>query len=434
MAAKEFITTLAFSPDGKTLASAAGYTESDIRLWDAATGKRIGQLEGHSSWVSALVFWPDGKKLASSSADQTIRTWDMASQKSLDVLRGHRLEVWRLALLPDNKTLVSGGKDGTVCFWDTSVMQLHPPRSALPTKNVVTANFAPDGRSILTLNQKGQVMQWAGADFQQQAPLLELGENVFSSCFSLEGRFLAVNWTNGILQVWDLSQRVMVSQLTNATGNVWVEEFLPDGKSLIAWSERDNLLHEWELTTGLERQSWQAPEAFSAIGLSPDGRQCVSVGREGNVLLRNLADESQRNLGLDVLECNVGSYSPDGKLFAIASSLGYARVWEVATWRPVATLGGLLKGAHTVGFSGDGKRLAVGSGDQEAVKLWDTESWQDVFTLEGQGTGYMGPWFSPDGNTIAWGNKTGVIYLRRAPSWEEIAAAEAKEKAETKKP
>ena len=71
------------------------------------------------------MFWPDGRKLASSSADQTIRTWDVASHKVLDVLRGHRLEVWRLALLPDNKTLVSGGKDGTVCFWDTSVSHSH---------------------------------------------------------------------------------------------------------------------------------------------------------------------------------------------------------------------------------------------------------------------------------------------------------------------
>jgi tRNA A-37 threonylcarbamoyl transferase component Bud32 len=73
-ASKQFITAQAFSPDGKTLASAAGFGESDIRLWDVASGKEIGRLEGHQSWVGSLVFWPDGKKLASSSADQTIRT------------------------------------------------------------------------------------------------------------------------------------------------------------------------------------------------------------------------------------------------------------------------------------------------------------------------------------------------------------------------
>ena len=81
MASKQYLTALAFSPDGKTLASAAGYGESDIRLWDVATGKEIGRLEGHKAWVGSLVFWPDGKKLASSSADQTIRTWDVCQSK-----------------------------------------------------------------------------------------------------------------------------------------------------------------------------------------------------------------------------------------------------------------------------------------------------------------------------------------------------------------
>jgi WD40 repeat protein len=97
MASKEYVATLAFSPDGKPLASGAGFAESDIRLWKAATGEPIGQLTGHNSWVSSIVFWPDGKRLATGSADQTLRLWDVASQQCLDVLRGHRQEVWRLA-------------------------------------------------------------------------------------------------------------------------------------------------------------------------------------------------------------------------------------------------------------------------------------------------------------------------------------------------
>ena len=60
------------------------------------------------------------------------------------------------------------------------------------------------------------------------------------------------------------------------------------------------------------------------------------------------------------------------------------------------------------------------------MRLWDTDSWQDVFTLEAQGTGFQGAWFSPDGNTIIWGNEA-ALCVWRAPSWEQIAAAEAKE-------
>ena len=433
VASREYILSLAFSPDGKILASGAGFAEPDIRLWDVATGKAIGHLEGHGSWVGSLVFWPDGKRLASSSADQTIRIWDIASQKCLDVLRGQLQEVWRLALLPDDKTLVSGAKDGTVCFWDTSVTRSHQLRIALPAENVVSWTFLPDSQSILVVDKQGQVAQWAGADFQQKAPWLEMGTNVFSSCLSQDGRFLACCWTNGIIQVWDLAQRVMLHQFTNTAGKVWGCNFLADGKKLVTYSLSGNLLHEWDLTTGREMQSWQAPAAFNPAALTPDERTFMAVGYGGDIVCRSLADSSNLKVDLDALEAVSAGFSADGKLFAVASDLGYARVWDTATWRQVATLGGFLNGAHSVNFSPDGKRLAIASDGKEAVKLWDTDSWQDVFTLEAQGTGFQGAWFSPDGNAIVWGNST-ALCLWQAPSWAEINAAEAKEKTEIKQP
>jgi WD40 repeat protein len=397
--------------------------------------------------VWSLVFSPDGKKLISSSSDQTIRTWDMASQKCLDVLRGHRLEVWRLALLSDGKTLVSGCKDGTVCFWDTSVTHLHQARITLPMENVVNWNFAPDGLSILTLDQQGQVAQWSGADFQQQSPLLEVATNAYSSCFSPDGRFLAAIWTNGIIQVWNPSQRVLLHQMTNSPGNVWALNCLADGKKLITFSVRDHFLHEWNLTTSTEIQSWPAPrgfiESFASFALTPDERSFMAIRNEGDVVFRSLADASQTKLNLDVLEPYNAFFSPDGKLLAVTSSLGYAKVWEVATWKPVATIGGFLNGVKPSSFAPDGKRLAVASNGKEAVRLCDTESWQDVLTLESQGTGSGGARFSPDGNDIIWANPT-TLYLWRAPSWADIESAEAKDppspgyggqgKAETKQP
>ena len=75
-AAEENVMALAFSADGKTLASGAGYVESVIRLWDVATGAKLGRLDGHRTWISALVFWAKDSLLASASGDQTIRLWD----------------------------------------------------------------------------------------------------------------------------------------------------------------------------------------------------------------------------------------------------------------------------------------------------------------------------------------------------------------------
>jgi WD40 repeat protein/tRNA A-37 threonylcarbamoyl transferase component Bud32 len=426
----QYISALAFSPDGKILASGCGFSASEIQLWDAATGANIGQLDGHGSWITSLVFWSDGKKLASGSGDQTVRIWDIPGRTCLDVLRGSRSEVWRLALLPDGKTLVTGAKDGAVWFWDTSVTHPHQPNITIPATNVADWHFSPDGRSIYILETQGHLIQ-AAADPQQPSRLLDVPADFFSYCFSKDGRFLAVCWTNGVLQVWNAAQGILLHQMTNAPGPVDAQTFLANGRELITYSDRDSLLHQLDLATGHEIQSWPVPSDWWEILPTPDERSCLLV-RDGGSILRNLTDGSQQQLPLDAPESDTGDFSPDGKLFAIGSSMGFARVWNTSTWKSVATRGNFLNGVHGAAFSPDGGRLAIAGHDQEALRLCDSESWQDVMTLEGP-SGIARPAFSPDGNTVAWGSRSAIV-LWRAPSWDEINAAEAKDKSEAQLP
>ena len=425
------IQALAFSADGKTLAAAGGYHLSDIRLWDIATGNETGRLEGHTAWTSSLMFWPDGKKLASSSADQTIRIWDLASQKCVDVLRGHSLEVWRVVLLPDGKTLVSSTKDGSICFWDTSTTH---PRQAFVTLPIPVAQwrFAPDSQSILALDHRGEVARWSGTDFQQKELLLNTGADSDSHILSDDARFLVTHHRDGLVRVWDISSRKLLHEWTYAAATK--ERLLtirPGGDKLITWSGSDNLLHERDATTGLKTQSWPGPAVpLLGFGLSPDGQSCLSFGEGTDVVARNLADKSSSkpNLKMEPVLGTLGTaFSPNGKLFAIANS-AFAQVWDTDTWRGVVTLRGYLKGVYSLSFSPDGRRLVTGSSDHDAIRLWAAENWQDVLTLNTPGFFYK-PAFSPDGNILgAVANGIGdVLQLWRAPSWEEIAAAEAKE-------
>jgi WD40 repeat protein len=213
--------------------------------------------------------------------------------------------------------------------------------------------------------------------------------------------------------------------------------FLTDGNKLVieSWSRSNDVFQEWDCTTGLEIQSWRAPAPFDgAIAVSPDERCCVACSYEGEAVLKNLDDESQTITNLGMLEGAAACYSPDGKRVAIVSHLGLVGVWDSASWRQEATLGGFLNGASGVAFSPDGKRLAAASGGKEGMKLFDTESWQEVLTLEAQdySSGQMA--FSPDANAIGWLNDRGTLYIWRAPSWEQIAAAEASEKGEVQQP
>ena len=115
--------------------------------------------------------------------------------------------------------------------------------------------------------------------------------------------------------------------------------------------------------------------------------------------------------------------------------MGYARVWQTATWREAATLRGFLNAVNSVAFSPDNQRLATGaSTPKDTVKLWDVDSWQELLTLEGAGSQFSTTAFSPDGNAIGTLSEDGFLHVWQAPTWEEINAAEAKEKAELKQP
>lgn len=121
---KGTVLTLAFAPGGKLLASAG--EDGSVRLWSPGDGKQVAQLEktidkklaGHTAPVQALAFSPDGKGLVSASADQTIKRWDVEGKVLVSTLRGHNGPVLAVAFSPRGEAIVSAGRDGTVKLWD----------------------------------------------------------------------------------------------------------------------------------------------------------------------------------------------------------------------------------------------------------------------------------------------------------------------------
>jgi WD40 repeat protein len=113
-----WVHAVAFSPDGKRIAS--GSTDQTIKLWDATTGNLQKTLAGRSSWVDAVAFSPDGKRIASGSYDNTIKLWDATTGDLQKTLAGHSDTVNTLAFSPDGKQIASGSYDQTIKLWDVA--------------------------------------------------------------------------------------------------------------------------------------------------------------------------------------------------------------------------------------------------------------------------------------------------------------------------
>jgi WD40 repeat protein len=427
------ISALAFSSDSRMLASAAAWAESSIRLWNVDDGVELGRLIGHRAWVSDLKFIPGENKLISSSADRSIRIWDVTQPElptTLLTLRGHEQEVWRLALSDDDRTLVSGDKDGAILVWNLGRVRIRDPRRILP-RPAESWSFASDGNSVFTVDEAGRVERWAAPDYGESQVLLELGPEAVVSLpydkarFSSDGRLLAVYLTLGKVVVWDIDKSTILCELPTGKVDARISLFTDQAEKLLVSYRGQPTVHLWNLRTGKEEPLPNLRNfVYGSWDISADEQWVLGVRRDGVGDLKNQRTDQVRQLKLDGSRINDGAFSPDNSLFAISSNVGYVKLWETSSFTEVGQLKGFLLGVHSVTFSPDGTRLATGSGGFEAIKLWDVRSRRELLNLEGQGSLFNRIQFSSCGDSLGSGSARGPVHIWRAPSWEEIEAAE----------
>ena len=426
---------LAFSPDGRLLASADD--DGTVRLWNPATRQPVGApLHADPKGTSAVAFSPDGKLLASADDDGTVRLWNPATRQPVGALgqASSRPQggVTAVAFSPDGKLLAGAEFDGTVRLWNPATRQhVGAPLQTGSGPQGLAVAFSPDGKLLASADGiDGAVRLWNPATGRPVgAPIQADPSGVFGVAFSPDGRLLASAGGDGTVRLWNLATGQPVGGPLHPTGaqNALAAgvAFSPDGK-LLAITNGDGTVRLWNPATGqpLGAPIRGDPSGVYEVAVSPDGRLLASAGGDGTVRLWNLATGQPvggpLQIGSQADQSDV-AFSPDGKLLATADGGdGTVQLWNLVTRQPIgAPIQADPHDVYTVAFSPDGKLLA--SEDINGVlRLWSVATRLPVGAPIQQAGVVGGMVFSPDSKLLAAPEDIGTVRLWNAATGQPV--------------
>jgi WD40 repeat protein len=427
------VRSFALSQDGKRIAL-GGYLLPEvegrrpaglIRVFDAATGKEVRTFARKDERMDpgCLAFSPDGKVLASLGEQDVVRLEEVATGAELLRHKFPRGVTRALAFSPDGKLLAvatSGHDLGKVHLWDWRSGQA-PREVRVPPGGALSLAFSPDGKTLATgdYNEEG-VRLWEVATGRLLRTLADDGDlGMNRVCFSPDGRYLAgTSHAQRALIVWDAKTGQEVRRHGYGGGLLGWPVFTPDSRRLAA-GMGDGVLRVWDVATGEDRTPAEAhryPPSFVALLA---GGTAVTAGDDGSVRFWDSATGRQRR-ALTAAEgwVRAAALSSDGRWLA-TSEMGFdhaVNLWDAATGRRVYHLPGhgQVGGHRAVAFTPDGRQF-LSWGDDMYLRRWEVRNGKAVaehpVRIDGKALAdyRTGKWskveidngrFSPDGSRL----------------------------------
>jgi hypothetical protein len=266
-----------FSPDSQWVVTASG--DDTARLWDAQSGKPLGEPMQHGETVTSAQFSSDGQRVISASEDQTARLWDAQSGKPLGEPMRHEATVSSAQFSPDGRLALTASEDKTARLWDAlSGKPIGEPMRHADT--VTSAQFSPDPEGQRIVSVSAEIVRlWDTLSCKPIGEPMRHGARVRSARFSPDGQQVATSSGDNKARLWDALSGKPIGEPMQHDNTVTTAHFSPDSQRVVTASE-DNTVQLWDFPTITNKEQAEdvrmladLAEATSGIALQTSGQE-----------------------------------------------------------------------------------------------------------------------------------------------------------------
>ncbi|MCX6381658.1 MAG: AAA-like domain-containing protein, partial [Armatimonadetes bacterium] len=340
---KDSIHSIAFSPNGKTLAG-AGHS-GEVHFWEAATGRHLRSAHALSeAAVWSLAWSPDGKTVVAGCDNKNVHVWEVASRRLLHTLTGHSAAVMSVAYSPDGKFIASGGNDKTARIWDAQTGREIRKITGFTLRGVWSVAFSPNGKMLATGGDDGVARLWDVATGRELRSMKGHSWYVYSLAFSPDGKTLATGSgdTNAIL--WEVDSGRLLYTLRGHSSYIYSVAFSSDGKTLGTGSW-DKTVRLWDTHAGAQLKAIPNTQTVQSIAFHPDSKTLAVACSDSTLRLWSWRDDlDSRSFTGHTKRIDAIAFSPNSRLMATGGEDGTARVWDVEAGRVIESITGAVGG------------------------------------------------------------------------------------------